>query len=264
MTEEAQSNVLRDPVTGLVISMDYASEAEKRSRGDLLANLLASPIPHHSVLANLGLFQTSKTFSRLVFMHEFYKMGLGVMGQVFDFGTRWGQNMAIWIAVRDMLEPFNRHRKIVGFDTFGGFPSTAAEDGSSEMIGVGNIPVTDNYPDYLKMLLTTLECNTALPHLKRFELVQGDASETVRNYFEANPHAIVSHAFFDFDLYEPTRDCLRAVWNRMPKGAVLGFDEVNDPDSPGETQAIIDVLGIDHIRLQRFPWVSRVSYIVKE
>ena len=260
-----EANLVRDPKTGAVITMDYSSDDEKQHRDTLTAMLRSCPIPDHSIMANLGLYFTSKTFSRLVFMHEFYKMGLNVSGQVMDFGTRWGQNMAIFIACRGMYEPFNRHRKIVGFDTFGGFPEVVApEDGSSEMIGVGNIPVTANYVEYLEELLGTLEQNNSLPHLKKYELVCGDASKTIDKYFDENPHAIVSHAFFDFDLYKPTKDCLKAVWSRAPKGAVFGFDELNDEDSPGETQALHEILQLGNVRIQRFPWVSRVAYIVKE
>lgn len=257
-------NVIRDPVTGAVMTMDYASANEKNQRANLLTCLQDSTIPDHSILANLGLFMTAKTLSRIMFMREFYLMGMDTMGQVFDFGTRWGQNMAVWIACRDMFEPFNRHRKIVGFDTFGGFPSTSEKDGKSVMIADGNIPTTVGYETELRAVLGTLEASTGLPHLNRFELVKGDACQTIHEYFERNPHATVSHAFFDFDLYEPTLVCLREVWDRMPIGGVIGFDEVNDVDSPGETEALNEALGISNVRLQRFPWVQRVSYLIKE
>ena len=265
MAKKNQEYALKDPNTGSVITMDYGSSEERSARDELLTSFRDSPIPDHSVMANLGLHLTSKTFSRMLFMNEFYKMGLDVMGQVFDFGTRWGHNMAIFIACRGMYEPFNRHRKIVGFDTFGGFPTgITPEDGQSEMIGVGNISVSENYMTYLDSHLALLEKNNALPHLKKYELVQGDASETIKTYFTKNPHALVSHAFFDFDLYEPTRHCLETVWERASKGAVFGFDEINDEDSPGETQALMDFLDLSSIKLQKFPWVSRVSYFVKE
>lgn len=259
-----EANLIRDPVTNAVVTMDYASTDEKGNRDKLIEKLRQCPIPDHSILSNLGLFFNSKTLSRILFLHEFYKMGVNVQGQLFDFGTRWGQNMAVFIACRGMYEPFNRHRKIIGFDTFEGFPKTAPEDGASQMIGVGNIPVTSDYETYLEDLLTTLELNNALPHLKKYELVKGDACETIVQYFEENKHAIVSHAFFDFDLYKPTRDCLKLIWERAPIGAVIGFDEANDEDSPGETVAIDEVLGLGKVRLQRFPWVSRVSYLIKE
>jgi hypothetical protein len=256
---------IKDPKTGSVINMDYTNEEEKIYRSEFIKSYLKNPIPDHSILSNLGLFVNSKTFSRLIFLNEFYKIGMKVMGQVFDFGTRWGQNISIFMACRGMYEPFNRHRKIIGFDTFGGFPKTiSSKDGNSEMINVGNISVTKNYFEYIKNHLTILEKNNSLPHITKFELVRGDASKTIKEYFKKNPHALVSHAFFDFDLYKPTKDCLKEILKRTPKGAIIGFDEINDEDSPGETQALMESLDIRNISLKKFPWVSRVSYFVKE
>ena len=258
------SFVLRDPSTGKVISMDYTSETERTNRSDLISHYRNCPIPDHSILSSLGLYFTSKTMSRALFMNEFYQKALDIQGQIFDFGTRWGQNIALFMSYRGMYEPFNRHRKIIGFDTFDGFPSVAKKDGTSDMIGEGNIFVTADYDKYLESLLSSLEKNNSLPHLKNFELVKGDATKTIHEYFDDNPHAIVSHAFFDFDLYEPTKVCLEAILNRCSLGAVIGFDELNDPDSPGETLALLETLGINKVKIQRYPWVSRVSFIVLE
>ncbi len=51
---------------------------------------------------------------------------------------------------------------------------------------------------------------------------------------------------------------------RLTKGSVVGFDELNDPDSPGETLALMEVIGLPNVRLKRFPHASRVSYFVVE
>jgi hypothetical protein len=40
----------------------------------------------------------------------------------------------------------------------------------------------------------------------------------------------------------------------------LGFDELNDPDSPGETTALMEVFDMNKIRLKKLPYVSRVAY----
>ena len=89
MAKKNEEYALKDPVTGSVVTMDYASSDERSARDELLNSFRDSPIPDHSVLANLGLHLTSKTFSRLLFMNEFYKMGLDVMGQVaFHEATR--------------------------------------------------------------------------------------------------------------------------------------------------------------------------------
>lgn len=256
--------VIKDPVTNAVISMDYSSEGERQVRKGLIELFRQCPVPDHSILSSLGLFLTSKTLSRILFMKELYCLSIGIQGQVFDFGTRWGQNMALFIAFRGMYEPFNRHRRIIGFDTFEGFPSVSSQDGKSQMIGVGNIPVVKNYQEYLENLLTTLEKNNSLPHLKNFDLMAGDATKTIKEYFVDHPYALVSHAYFDFDLYEPTKVCLETILDHASLGAVIGFDELNDSDSPGETIALLETLGIRKLKIQKYPWVSRVSFVVLE
>ena len=71
-------------------------------------------------------------------------------------------------------------------------------------------------------------------------------------------------AYFDFDLYKPTRKCLEAIKPCLVKGSVLGFDELNDPDAPGETVALKEVFGLNNVRLRRHSRVSRTSYFVVE
>ena len=44
----------------------------------------------------------------------------------------------------------------------------------------------------------------------------------------------------------------------------MAFDELNDPDSPGETLALIEVFGLENIKLKRYPYASRVSYFIVE
>jgi hypothetical protein len=48
------------------------------------------------------------------------------------------------------------------------------------------------------------------------------------------------------------------------KGSVVAFDELNDPDAPGETLALMEVVGLRNIRLQRLRYTSRASFFVVE
>ena len=45
------------------------------------------------------------------------------------------------------------------------------------------------------------------------------------------------------DIYKPTKDCLKAIIPYLSKGSVIGFDEPNSKDFPGETLAIKEVFG---------------------
>ena len=50
----------------------------------------------------------------------------------------------------------------------------------------------------------------------------------------------------------------------MPKCAIICFDELNHPNWPGETIAVIEELGIQNIRLKRFDFVPSPSYAIFE
>jgi hypothetical protein len=241
---------------------DYANESEIDGRNGLVNLLKNNPIPEDQLLANIQLFIDSKNLSRILFMNELYKMAIDVQGVIFDFGTRWGPNAAQFCALRSIYEPFNRHKKIVAFDTFEGFPSVDSEDGNSDLMVPGQLELPKDYELYLEKLLTLHESLNPLSHIKKFEILKGDATKTLPDYLNRNPQTIIALAYFDFDIYKPTKVCLDMIADRLTKGSVLGFDELNDPDSPGETTALMQAFGLRNIKLRRYRYASRVSYFV--
>ncbi|MEM7393490.1 MAG: crotonobetainyl-CoA--carnitine CoA-transferase, partial [Verrucomicrobiota bacterium] len=182
----------------------------------------------------------------------------------FEFGVRWGQNLALMESMRGLYEPYNYNRKIVGFDTFEGFPSVDEKDGDNPIIKEGSYNVTPNYESYLEQVLGCLEQENPIAHIPTTQLVKGDASETVQTYLKEHPETIVSMAYFDFDIYEPTRACLEAIKPHLVKGSVLGFDELNFHAFPGETRAFKEVFDLGACRLQRSPFGVLQSYMVME
>ena len=96
-----------------------------------------SPLPPHELQMNLALFLSSDVLARILFMHELYKKILTVHGAIVEFGVRWGQDLALFEMLRDMHEPHNVTRKILGFDTFEGFPSVHEKDGDSDRVSSG-------------------------------------------------------------------------------------------------------------------------------
>jgi hypothetical protein len=238
----------------------YSSSEERDERASLTNLLKCTPLPNEQLLSNLGLYLSSKDLARILFMDFLYRKIIDVSGVVMEFGSRWGQNLALFAALRGIYDPFNRHRAIIGFDTFAGFPSVHEKDGNSNMMYEGNLALTENYQTYLEQVLTVHEQLNPLAHLKKIELRAGDACVEIHKFLVEKPQTIVALAFFDFDLYEPTKQCLQAILPRLTKGSIIGFDELNDPDSPGETIALMECLGLNNIRLKRHPYASRVSY----
>jgi hypothetical protein len=242
----------------------YENDDEKDARSALEDALVNSSLPSGQLISNLGLYLDAKALSRILFMDFIYRQILDTEGVVLELGTRWGQNMTLFQTLRGIYEPFNRHRKVVGFDTFEGFPSIRTEDGTSEMMTKGNLSLTPGYLGDLEKLLSVHEKLNPLGHIKKTFLVKGDATQTLPAFLEDNPQTVVALAYFDFDIYQPTFDCLNAIAPRLTKGSVVAFDEVNDPDSPGETLALMDAVGLRNIRLKRYRHTSRVSYFVVE
>lgn len=245
-------------------NITYESADESSIRQQFVETFKQCPIPDTEILSNLGLFLNSKTLSRILFMDHLYQQIIDVQGIVIEFGVRWGQNTSLFAALRGIYEPFNRHRKIVGFDTFKGFPAITEKDGKSKLMRTGADSVSKDYVKYLNALIGLQEKDNPLSHIKKFDLVAGDAVVEIEKYLAGHPETIIALAYFDFDLYEPTRKCLEVIRPYLVKGSVLGFDELNDPDSPGETVALKEVFDLNKITLKRYRYTSRVSYFVME
>jgi len=243
----------------------YRNDKEEKIRNDFAKLFHNCPIPDRDVLQNLGLFLSSKNLSRILFMDHIYKQILDVHGIIAEFGTRWGQNVSLFSALRGIYEPFNRIRKVIGFDTFTGFPSVSKSDSEEcDFIKEGGLACSDNYDDYLRAIMDYQEQDNPMSHVKKYEIIKGDASVEISEYLTKFPETIFSLVYFDFDIYKPTLDCLNKIKDRLVKGSVIAFDELCDHDSPGETKALQEVFGLNNVRLKRHQYTSRVSYFVKE
>jgi hypothetical protein len=84
--------------------------------------LRENAIPDGELLQNLGVFLTRQNLSRLLFIKHLYEQVVEIQGDIIEFGVRWGQNLAVFAVLRGILEPYNHSRRLVGFDTFEGFP----------------------------------------------------------------------------------------------------------------------------------------------
>lgn len=239
-----------------------SSALETSIRREFVEHYKRSPIPEDQVLENLGLFLNTKNLSRILFMNYIYKQILDVQGIVIEFGVRWGQNLSLFAALRGIYEPYNIQRKIVGFDTFEGFPSISDQDGKSDLMESGNLAVSTNYADYLTKIMEYQEKDNPVSHIEKFDIRKGDAVVELEKYLEENPQTIISMAFFDFDIYEPTKKCLELIRPFLVKGSLLCFDELCDKISPGETIALREVFDLSKIKLCRYKYTTKVSYFI--
>lgn len=239
-----------------------ASEKELENRNALTKLYDNSPIEEAERLANLGVYLKRQEFTKMLFFNDLYQQFKSVHGVIMEFGVRWGQNLVTLNNLRGIHEPYNHSRKILGFDTFSGFEDPDSKDGDHEVIEKGAFSVTEGYEEHLSQVLACHENEAPLPHIKKNTILKGDATTTLRTYLKDHPETIIAFAYFDFDVYTPTKECLQLIKPYLTKGAIVGFDELNDAQFPGETVALREVMGTVNIEIKRSQYSGAQSYFV--
>ncbi len=204
--------------------------------------------------------------ARFMVQYELFKKVQHVKGSIVECGVYQGAGVMAWAKLSETLEPYNFLRKIYGFDTFDGFPSVSAADtkGDAAIAEVGYLDPGYDVLGELEGCIAEFDETRLLRHQEKITLVQGDAMQTIPSFLQDNPHALVSLLYLDFDLYEPTLLALKAFLPRMPKGAVIAFDELHDPKWPGETVALLQALDLNRYRLESLPFEPHISWITIE
>src|SRR4051794_33888709 len=244
------------------VNVVRGSEREIRAREAILELFKGTPIPDDEILVNLGAYLRSTQLAKILYLNELYQRIERLPGVIMEFGVWWGANLALFESFRAVYEPYNWTRKVVGFDTFTGYPEIGPRDGSSPHAAIGGYTVSEGYKEYLDRLLGAHEADNVMAHVQKYELVAGDVTATVDAWFEANPQTIVSLAYFDLALYEPTKKCLEAIRPHLARGSVLAMDELNSPDFPGETVALKETLGLDRYTIERSRFLPDRSFVV--
>lgn len=207
-----------------------------------LANLYKnSPLSEADLMFNFGLYTRSSLLVKFIVMNRIYERVKHLPGAMMEFGVWYGQNLVLLENLRSIHEPFNKQRRIIGFDTFSGYTGISDKDKSSA-VWVEESYSTGNYKDYLKKIIETHEGINILGHIRgQHELVEGDVTETVPNYFSKHPETLVAFAFFDMGLYKPTKVALEHVVKHSLPGTLILLDELTWAESPGEAIAFREV-----------------------
>ncbi len=222
------------------------------------------PMPDDQLLTNLGLFMRSSDIVKILFINELYELIMDIPGVIMEFGIWWGQNIILFENLRAIYEPFNQSRRVVGFDTFEGYPEISSNDIESETIKIGGYTVSESYNHYLEKLLAYHEENNVLGNIKKHTLIKGDVTDTVPKYFNDNPETIVALAYFDLALYKPTYECLQSIKPHLIRGSVVMFDELNSREYPGETIAFKEVLQSENFTLKRSRFMNDRAFAIMD
>lgn len=214
-------------------------------------------------LQNFPKYVRRQHLKRFLAMYELFKLVLPVKGSVVECGVFRGFGVMTWAKLSAMLEPENLTRRIYGFDTFQGFPTIGDKD-RSKFASPAEGELSASSHDELLQLIEQYDRDRFLGHLPKVELIAGDITKSAAAFIESHPHVLISLLFIDCDLYDPTHAALKAFLPRMPKGAIVAFDELDNPIWPGETLAALENDLLKGLRLRRLEWDPYIAYAVIE
>jgi hypothetical protein len=212
-------------------------------------------------IENFPKYVRRQHLTRLFALYEIFKRIITVKGSIVECGVNRGYGLMAWAKLSAVLEPVNLTRRIYGFDSFAGFPSVGDKDRTGpawETAEPGGLHA-DSYAELLQ-LIELYDRDRFLGHIPKVELIKGDATQTIPRFIADHPHLVVSLLFLDFDLHEPTKAALQAFVPRMPKGAILALDELDNPLWPGETIALLETLGINKLQLERLDFDPYIAF----
>ena len=214
-------------------------------------------------LENFPKYVRRQHLKRFLAMYELFKLILPVKGSIVECGVFRGFSLMSWAKLSTILEPENLTRRIYGFDTFNGFPTVSSSDrNGSGVAEVGDFQ-TSSYEELLE-LIRLYDQDRFLGHIPKMQLIRGDVIKTIPEFVQQNRHLLVSLLFIDLDLYEPTKVALEQIVPRMPKGAIIAFDELDNPIWPGETEALLEKLSVNQLEIRRLDWDPYIGYAILE
>lgn len=239
----------------------FRTQEENDALKKLAELFVRSPDPIEIKLENFPKYIRRQKLTRLLALYELFKKILPVKGSIVEGGVHQGFGLMTWAHLSAILEPANLMRRIYGFDTFDGFPNVSEED-ETPLGSVTKGELAAHSFEELTELIKIYNANRFLGHIEKVRLINGDVTKTIPEFIEHNKHLIVSLLFLDFDLYEPTKIALEHFYPRMPKGAILAFDELDNPLWPGETTALLKTIGINNLKIERLEYDPYIGYAI--
>lgn len=165
-----------------------------------------------------------------------------IPGDIVELGVFKGAGMAAFVKSKHMILPKISPLKVVGFDQFNTPQLLSAMQGldkdmMSKLFHDRNILLDEKTREMVERNLVTMGASSG-----EFEIVDGNINDTVKEYVRARPGFRARLVYVDVDVYEPTMAALVSLWDRIPVGGIIAFDDYGI-DQWSEARAVDEFLG---------------------
>lgn len=211
---------------------------------------------YNDFLLSEDIYVLSKMLARV----ELFKRIINIPGNVVECGVFKGTGMLLWLKLIKIFCP-NSIKKVVGFDMFKKDELLNILDGNDktnmehlfDYANNNNLSVSK-----LKEILTEYKFEKS-----QYDIVDGDISKTIHEYIKDKPGFRIALINMDLDLDKPTYDVLNAIWDRIPKGGIIIFDEYSI-DRWSESNGVDRFIKDKNVQLETLHYTKTPSaYIVK-
>ena len=197
--------------------------------------------------------------AKLLAHYELFKLSLDIPGHIVECGVFKGASLSRFVKFRNIfLNSFSK--KVIAFDIFGKFPLSEEENAEGDKASRDKF-IQDAGDDSIteERLMAFLQDTDSGENV---ELIKGDVSKTISEYLHNNPQLKISLLNIDVDLYKPTHDCLKYLYDRVARGGVIILDDYNG--FPGATKAIDEFFATKAEYIKKLPWSASPCHIIKK
>lgn len=190
------------------------------------------------VLRHWPAYVLRRDVPRFLSHYELFKQIVDLPGCVVELGVYRGASLFTWSLLMETFVPFDRSRKVFGFDTFAGLQEFTTDDGAFDpSVGkeVGGYTATAHE---VETLVEMHNADNMITGTRRANLIVGDIRETLPPFLEQQPGLRISLLHFDMDLYEPTLYGLEMLYPLVVPGGVIVLDEYGQIPWQGESNAV--------------------------
>ena len=200
-------------------------------------------------------FSHPSRINKFLAHYELFQMILNLPGDVMEMGVFKAGSMIHWASFRQLLENSNS-RRIVGFDTFGKFPTKGVE--------------LDVDLDYVTEFTATagealskaqVEEIFTRKGFDNIELFEGNVTDTLPHFVQSHPACRIALLHLDLNVKEPTEFVLDALYDRVVPGGIIVVDDYMSV--VGATEAIDDLLMKKGLQIEKLSFHSKPAFIRK-
>tara|TARA_B100000963_G_scaffold297067_1_gene268372 strand:- start:1010 stop:1804 length:795 start_codon:yes stop_codon:yes gene_type:complete len=225
-------------------------------------NSLKNNFDKIDVVRNFPLFVRRQDLIYYLSKYELFKKTLDVKGSIIECGSHTGASLLLFAKLTSIFQPYDIHKKVISFDTFSGFPDFNKNKDNVKYKRLNKTQFNNTSLNLIKEQINLFDKNRFNNHIEKVEIVKGDAVKTIPAYIKKNKHLIVSLLYLDFDLYDPTCKAIENFLPRMPKGALVVFDQINQKRWYGETLAMLKKFNINQKEIKVLPCEPNISYFI--